>query len=206
MVSSVSPETEHTPAKAMTVSRESPAAPVSDSSLLWRVPEGTASVPVGGGGARLLCPWATRPGRASRRRTEPHISDQAPPVWRVPEGPEGTGGLRHRPLRAAGSRVAISRAAGPDGAQNTSEAASNKLNRKFRLRHWCGGHRWALEGATVVRRHGCAWPKGAWVRVRARVCATWALPAPLRPPTRRENQGPFGPKWRSGALSGVAVR
>lgn len=52
----------------------------------------------------------------------------------------------------------------------------------------------------------CAWPKGAWVRVRARVCATWALPAPLRPPTRRENQGPFGPKWRSGALSGVAVR
>ncbi|MBS6638200.1 MAG: hypothetical protein KH266_03860 [Actinomyces sp.] len=50
MVSSVSPETEHTPAKAMTVSRESPAAPVSDSSLLWRVPEGTA-VPVDGGGA-----------------------------------------------------------------------------------------------------------------------------------------------------------
>ena len=107
MVTSVSPETEHTPAKAMTVSRESPAAPVSDRSLLWRVPEGTASVPVGGGGARLLCPWATRPGRASRRRTEPHISDQAPPVWRAPEG---TGGLRHRPLRAAGSRVAISRA------------------------------------------------------------------------------------------------
>ena len=142
MVSSVSPETEHTPAKAMTVSRDSPAAPVSDSSLLWRVPEGTASVPVGGGGARLLCPWATRPGRASRRRTEPHISDQAPPVWRAPEGPEGTGGLRHRPLRAAGSRVAISRAAGPDGAQNTSEAASNKLNHKFRLRHWCGGRRW----------------------------------------------------------------
>ena len=67
MVSSVSPETEHTPAKAMTVSREWPA------------------TPVGGGGARLLCPWATRPGRASRRRTEPHISDQAPPVWRAPD-------------------------------------------------------------------------------------------------------------------------
>ena len=32
------------------------------------------------------------------------------------------------------------------------------------------------------------------LRDRARVCATWALPAPLRPPTRRENQGPFGPK------------
>ena len=34
------------------------------------------------------------PSRASRRRAEPHISDQAPPVWRGPEGPEGTGGLR----------------------------------------------------------------------------------------------------------------
>ena len=33
-------------------------------------------MPVGGGGA------------------EPHISDQAPLVWRAPEGPEGTGGLR----------------------------------------------------------------------------------------------------------------
>ena len=29
------------------------------------------------------------PGRASRRRAEPHISDQAPLVWRAPEGPEG---------------------------------------------------------------------------------------------------------------------
>ena len=155
MVSSVSPETEHTPAKAMTVSRESPAAPVSDSSLLWRVPEGTASVPVGGGGARLLCPWATRPGRASRRRTEPHISDQAPPVWRVPEGPEGTGGLRHRPLRAAGSRVVISRAAGPDGARNTSGAASNKLDREFRLHRRRGGRRGL---AAVPVGGGGAWP------------------------------------------------
>ena len=77
MVSSVSPETEHTPAKAMTVSRDSPAAPV------------------GGRGARLWCPWAVAgPGRASKRRTKPHISDQAPPVCRAPEGPEGTGGLR----------------------------------------------------------------------------------------------------------------
>ena len=38
--------------------------------------------------------WPARPGRASRRRAGPHPSDQAPPVWRAPEGPEGTGGLR----------------------------------------------------------------------------------------------------------------
>ena len=50
---------------------------------------------------------------------------KVPQMWRAPEGPEGTGGLRDRPLRAAGSRVAISRAAGPDGARNTSGAASN---------------------------------------------------------------------------------
>ena len=79
------------------------------------------------------CPRAmVRPGWASIRRTEPHISDQAPPAWRAPEGPEGTGGLRDRPLRAAGSRVAISRAAGPDGAQNTSGATSTTERRSLR--------------------------------------------------------------------------
>ena len=29
-----------------------------------------------------------------------HTAPKAPPVWRAPEGPEGTGGLRDRPLRA----------------------------------------------------------------------------------------------------------
>ena len=78
--------------------------------------------------ARLRCPWAaTGPGRASRRRAQPRTATQAPPVWRVPEGTEGTGGLRDRPLRAVGSRVAISRAAGPDGARNTS-GAQNTIN------------------------------------------------------------------------------
>ena len=47
------------------------------------------------------CWWAASgPGRALRRRAEPHVSDRPPQVWRVPEGPEGTGGLRDRPLRA----------------------------------------------------------------------------------------------------------
>ena len=40
--------------------------------------------------ARLRCPWAAAgPGRASRRRTQPHASDTSPPAWRAPEGPEG---------------------------------------------------------------------------------------------------------------------
>ena len=115
MVSSVSPETKHTPAKAMAVSRELPA-------------HRRATAVCCGGHRRdrrawLRCPWAVAgPGRASRRRAKPHISNQAPLLWREPEGPEGTGGLRDRPLRAAGSRVAISRAAGPSGARNTSGA------------------------------------------------------------------------------------
>ena len=55
------------------------------------------------------CRWAAGPGRASRRRAERSSrrgrltggspptgthSDQAPQVWRAPEGPEGTGRLR----------------------------------------------------------------------------------------------------------------
>ena len=92
---------------------------------VWRVPEGTegqAAVPMGG----------ARPGRASRRRAQPHTATQAPPVWRVPEGPEGTGGLRDRPLRAVGSRVAISRAAGPDGTRNTSGTTSKTISQVAR--------------------------------------------------------------------------
>ena len=70
---------------------------------------------------RSRCRWAAAgPGRTTSRRAEPHINAQAPRVWRAPEEPEGTCGLRDRPLRAAGSRVAISRAAGASGAQNTS--------------------------------------------------------------------------------------
>ena len=43
----------------------------------------------------LRCTWAVAgPGRALRRRAKPHISNKAPLVWRAPEGPEGTGGLR----------------------------------------------------------------------------------------------------------------
>ena len=127
--------------------------------LVWRAPEGPegqTAVPVGGGGAwpdnepthratrqytrphwcggrrRDLprCRWAAAgPGQALSRRTQPHASDPAPLAWRAPEGPEGTGGLRDRPLRAAGSRVAISRAAGPDDARNTSGATSNNTRR-----------------------------------------------------------------------------
>ena len=72
---------------------------------------GLAAVPVGGGGAWSRCRWvAEGPGRASSRRVELPNSDPAPLVWRAPEGPEGTGGLRGaapnevRPPSLAGGR------------------------------------------------------------------------------------------------------
>ena len=117
--------------------------------------------------AWLRCPWAAAGhGRTTSRGAEPRISDQAPPVWRAPEGPEdarghgcgargrwqGLAGLRadapshtsatlhhwfggRRRVRRAragfeidhserSSRVAISRAAGPEGAGKTRGAAS----------------------------------------------------------------------------------
>ena len=107
--------------------------------------------------ARLRCPWAAaEPNQAIQ-------SDPAPLVRRAPEGPEGTGepqnagpgrgaggrwqgqgGPRDRPLRAAGSRVAISRAgrrppahtaAGPSGARNTSGATSINTQREAARPH-----------------------------------------------------------------------
>ena len=143
-------------------------------------PSGRHREPAGVEGAARHGAWPRRrwavagPGRTTSRRAEPHISDQAPLVWRVPEDPEGLAavpvggggawqrcrwaaagpgrasarphtkcrrcGGRRRDRRAragfeidtsepSGSRVAISRAAGPDGAWNTSGAASNNTRR-----------------------------------------------------------------------------
>ena len=110
---------------------------------VWRAPEGWKG--------RLRCPWAVAgPGRASRRRTKPHVSAPGPTGV---EGAGGTGGhgrasrrstttRQHTRRRGCGgrrrvrraragfeidhsersSRVAISRAAGPSGARNTSGA------------------------------------------------------------------------------------
>ena len=143
-----------------------------------------AAVPVGGGEAWPCFETAHH-----------HTAPQAPLVWRAPEGPEGTGGLRDRPLRAAGSRVAISRAAGPDGARNTSEAASNKLNREFRLHRRCGGRR--RERVSRQTQGLAAAPVGGGGaddaprhrrcggRRRARLRHPWAVAGPGRASRRR---------------------
>ena len=79
--------------------------------------EGTARPAGPGCGPRgRRCPWAAaRPGRASRRRTQPHTATQAPPVRRAPEGTEGTGALRaDAPIRIC-HRAPLGREAGYPG-------------------------------------------------------------------------------------------
>ena len=80
----------------------------------------------------LRCPRAMAgPGRSSIRRTEPHISVQAPPVWRAPEGPEGTGGLRDRPLRAF--RLACGDLAGGRARRRPEHQRSRKQQAQSRI-------------------------------------------------------------------------
>ena len=63
-----------------------------------RGPRSLAAVPVGAGGRGQDL--------AGLQNDADHPpAHQAPPVWRVPEGPEGLAGLRDRRLRAAGSRM-----------------------------------------------------------------------------------------------------
>ena len=90
MVSSVSPETEHTPAKVLTVSREStPATAVRPDNESTRHHVQHRTRRRRGRRQRdrrtwLRRPWAAAgPGQTLRRHTE-----QAPPAWKAPEGPE----------------------------------------------------------------------------------------------------------------------
>ena len=105
-----------------------------------RVQEGLAAVPVGGGRASPSDTSAA--GVEGAGGTGGH--GRGAGGWR-----QGQGGPRDRPLRAAGSRVAISRAAGPDGARNTSGAASTAGNQAI------SGSR-APSGSPTRRQHPSA--------------------------------------------------
>ena len=85
--------------------------------------------------AWLRCPWAVAgPGRASSRRAEHTPAHPAPQVWRAPEGPEGTGGLRGaapnevRPPSLAGGR-ALRRPQHPWGHKQTSNNQRHTASR-----------------------------------------------------------------------------
>ena len=87
------------------------------------VAAGPVAVPVSGGKARLRCRWvAARPdcGARGRWRGLAGPTHQMPPVWRAPEGPEGTGGLRD---------------AAPSEARSPSLAGGRGLRRPEHERH-----------------------------------------------------------------------
>ena len=138
----------------------------------------------------------------TRERCDQLQIPAVPPVWRAPEGPEGTGGLRDRPLRAAGSRVAISRASGPEGARNISGATNNNERRRWLpARTAAGGGAWPgfegkLHHTQRHKRRRC----GGRRRVRrARLRCPWAAAGPGRASRRRTQphtatQAP--PVWR----------
>ena len=103
MVRSVSPGTEHAPAKAMTVSPESSTAPVGGGGAWpgFEHHQYTRCRRCGGRRrvrrARLPCPWAVAgPGRASRRRAE-----RSSRRGRLAGGPPPTGTLSSPAQRAA---------------------------------------------------------------------------------------------------------
>ena len=104
---------------------------------------------------------AAGPGQASRQRTQPHMSNAAPPVWRAPEGPEGQAAV---PVGGGGAwpgfeatrraklaaRTARGRAAahghtkqpgptgGPSGARNTRGAQATSTHAKTPTRNRVG--------------------------------------------------------------------
>ena len=96
--------------------------PAHQAPLAWRAPEGpegSAAVPVGGGGA---WPGFEATHQATRQRTRSHWYGGRRRDRRARAGFE----IDHS--EPSGSCVAISRAAGPDGARNTSGATSNTIN------------------------------------------------------------------------------
>ena len=153
---------------------------------------GLAAVPVGGGGARPGFEPTHRTMHQHRRRRR-------------------CGGRRRvRRARACfeidhserNSRVAISRAAGPDGARNTSGAASNKLNREFRLRRRCGGRRGACRawpGFETTRRAKLAARTASGRAGPAAAVDQARLQAPLEIRTPRSTPGSGRPGGRRGA-------
>ena len=129
------------------------------------------TMPVGGGGA------------------EPHISDQAPLVWRAPEGPDGER-AGHRPRAHQAARPNES---GPTAPRTPAEpqATSSIANSD------CGSHgqRQGLDGTTQHRRHRRCGGRRRDRRTRLR--RPWAVAGPGRASRRRAERSS-----RRGRLAG----
>ena len=80
-------------------------------------------------GAWPRCRWpAAGPGLDPRRRTEPHVSDHAPLVWRAPVG----GGRDRADYPTALSTARLEAAAGPAGPGRASRRRAERSSRRGR--------------------------------------------------------------------------
>ena len=80
-------------------------------------------------GAWPRCRWAAAgPGLDPRRRTEPHVSDHAPLVWRAPVG----GGRDRADYPTALSTARLEAAAGPAGPGRASRRRAERSSRRGR--------------------------------------------------------------------------
>ena len=174
-VMAVSTDPPHRPAKATPVSRERFPMPAGyggawpDNEPTHRATHqrpGAAGVEGAGGSGGRKRAWLRRPraaagpGRASRRRAEPHISDQAPLVRRAPEGPEGLaavpvgGGGAWPGLETAHHRTALQAPPvwrAPEGPEGTGGLRDRPLRAKLACGDLAGGR--ARRRPEHQRRH-----------------------------------------------------
>ena len=149
------------------------------------------------------CRWAAGPGRTTSRRAERSSrrgrltggspptgthSDQAPQVWRAPEGPEGTGGLRDNAPR------------------HTPACQSPPM---WRGAGGSGGHGRASRSTTPIRRLACGDLAGG--RARRRPEHPWGHKQhkqegrrPRAHQAARPNNTPRGARNASGATRNTA--
>ena len=156
----------------------------------WRQGQDTHARPIGGRrgacGAWPRCRRAAAgPGQASSRRARSHPSDQAPPVWRAPEGPEGTGGLRG----AAPNEVKTPSLAGGRGLRRPEHQRGHKQQKQEGRRGACGAWprcRRAAAGPGRASRSTAPSEARVW-RSRGRAAAHrhTQRPGPFRQATRR---------------------
>ena len=136
------------------------------------------------------CWAAAGPGRVPRQRIEPHTSAPAPLVWRAPEGPEGTGGLRGaatnevRPPSLAGGR-AIRRPEHQRGHKQTSRKTTNQEGPEGQAAADVGGGG-AWPGFEPTRRAKLA---ARTARGRAAAHGRTKQPGPNRPHGARNTSG-----------------
>ena len=101
-------------------------------------------------------------GQKAKQHAQPHVSDHAPPVWRAPEGPEGTGGLRG----AAPNEVRTPSLAGGRAIRRPEHPRRHKQPRNANARQPTGPPR-VHATSSCTQRSRAATTSATWTAFRA---------------------------------------